>query len=523
MAVAQALAKNGRSVVLLESGDASPAASGSSVLDLSHAELTNPDTHAEMAIAVCRAFGGTSKRRGGRCVPFDPVDFSRRPYVDQGQWPIEFPEVQRWFPPAAEFLGCGGAEFQAPSPRLRTLEGVEACGLERWTRNPDIAAVRGDAIRNSRNIDLRLSHTLVKLQLVPDGRVVQSALVAHPEGQYAVRAKRYVLAAGGLETTRLLLATQRDWPGHFGGRDGPLGRYYMGHISGKVADIVLADPGDIRLLDFFEDQGAFVRRRFTLAEADQRANELLNLAFWLDNPPFYDASHRNGVLSLAFLLLAVPSLGRCLTSEAVRRAHVGPGPYEYSRHVMNVLRAPYRPVAELMRFARARYLSDARKPGFLTPNEGGRYALHYHGETAPNPNSRVMLSERADRLGMPRLAVDLRFSKQDAQSVLRSHEVLDDALRASGLGHLDYRYEAPERLEQVLRASDGYHQIGTARMGEDPDASVVNADSRIHSVNNLYVASSAVFPTSGQANPTFLAVALGFRLADHLHRQGDWG
>jgi choline dehydrogenase-like flavoprotein len=75
-------------------------------------------------------------------------------------------------------------------------------------------------------------------------------------------------------------------------------------------------------------------------------------------------------------------------------------------------------------------------------------------------------------------------------------------------------------VEHVLaQAMDGYHQIGTARMDQSERLGVVDTDCRVHGVNNLYVAGSAVFPTSGQANPTLMAVALAARLADHLTRQ----
>ena len=57
-----------------------------------------------------------------------------------------------------------------------------------------------------------------------------------------MKARRFVLAMGGVETTRFLLHTQRRWPGQFGGAGGALGRYYMGHISGKIASIVFDDP-----------------------------------------------------------------------------------------------------------------------------------------------------------------------------------------------------------------------------------------------------------------------------------------
>lgn len=68
----------------------------------------------------------------------------------------------------------------------------------------------------------------------------------------------------------------------------------------------------------------------------------------------------------------------------------------------------------------------------------------------------------------------------------------------------------------MAQAADGFHQIGGARMGDDPATTVVDADARVHGVDNLFVASSALFATSGQANPTFLAVALAHRLAGHI-------
>ena len=58
--------------------------------------------------------------------------------------------------------------------------------------------------------------------------------------------------------------------------------------------------------------------------------------------------------------------------------------------------------------------------------------------------------------------------------------------------------------------------MGTTRMSTDPRHGVVDADCRVHSVANLYVAGSSVFTTSGYANPTFTLVSLALRLADTL-------
>jgi choline dehydrogenase-like flavoprotein len=68
----------------------------------------------------------------------------------------------------------------------------------------------------------------------------------------------------------------------------------------------------------------------------------------------------------------------------------------------------------------------------------------------------------------------------------------------------------------MAQASDGYHQTGTTRMGVAPSSSVVDQNCRVHGTTNLYIASTSVFPSSGQANPTFLAVAMALRLAEHI-------
>jgi choline dehydrogenase-like flavoprotein len=73
--------------------------------------------------------------------------------------------------------------------------------------------------------------------------------------------------------------------------------------------------------------------------------------------------------------------------------------------------------------------------------------------------------------------------------------------------------------EQWLKAMDwGNHHLGTTRMSDDPKQGVVNADSMVHGVNNLYVAGSSVFPTYGSSNPTLNLIALTLRLGDHLKK-----
>jgi len=168
---------------------------------------------------------------------------------------------------------------------------------------------------------------------------------------------------------------------------------------------------------------------------------------------------------------------------------------------------------------RDRFIRKPRKPGFLVPNRGGRYALNYHAEHAPNPDSRITLSAATDSFGLPRARIDLQFSDIDVRSVIESHCLLDAALRANNIGRVEFQYPEAQLPEKIIsQITDGFHQVGTTRMGNDPNASVVDADLKAHGLENLYVASSSVFPTSSQANSTLLAVALGMRLTKLLTR-----
>lgn len=516
MAMALELDRMGLEVLVLESGGRSTDSARS---EDARAVITNARTHAPMEIATCRALGGTSWAWGGRCVPFDDVDFEHRPWVRNSDWPLTHGDLRPWYRQACDYLLCGSDTFEIdPSHLPATTPEMAIRSIERWAKEPRIALRHQESIHRSPHITLSLNSTVVNLDFNDNLNQVSTATVATPAGQVKVRARRWILALGGVETTRLMLSVQRKNPSLFGGSEGPLGRFYMGHISGKIANIVLDQPSSIADLDFLKDDtGSFVRRRFTLTPEAQRKHQLLNTAFFPDNPPFYDHRHRSGVLSAVFLALAFPMTGRKILPEGIRLAHIGNPPRHYASHLRNVLLGALPGSRDIVNIFRERLIAKPRKPGFLVRNPAGTYALHYHGEQEPNPHSRITLTKECDRFGLPRAVIDFRFVSNDFSSVVASHRVLDQSLRSASIGWLEYRYPHQHLEARVeAQASDGYHQAGTTRMGVNPADSVVDANLKVHGVENLYVASSSVFPTTGQANSTLPAVAFGLRLVHHL-------
>ena len=513
MALALELEQLGHDVLLLESGDS---AIDPKIAEASRAEIVDQRRHADMSLTVCRALGGTSWTWGGRCVAYNDVDFAPRNFVSDAAWPMSHETIRPWYATASKYLLCGNDHFTIPYKQALT-DGLTLDSVERWATTPRLIEIHRYALLHSQRIKISLRSTVVGLNLGADGKRVESLEVATPAGTHTVKARNLILALGGVETSRFLLSVQQKNPNLFGGIDGPLGRYYMGHLSGKIATLQLRIPASVSDLDFHLDGGAWYRRRLMLTDEAQLNNKLLNAVFWADNPPFYDPSHRSPVLSATFLAIAFPPTGRRLLSEAIRLAHTGPKPYKIAAHLRNaVLGAPGGAV-QLYRVLRDRFLAKPRKPGFIVPNRGGSYALHYHAEQAPNALSRITLTAEKDAFGMPRASVDIRYSDQDVDSVLESHRLLDQALRANQIGQLVY-WNTPEETRAWIEenAGDGFHQIGGARMGTDPSTSVVDPDLNVHGLSNLSIASSAVFPSGSQANSTLLAVALAMRLAHRL-------
>jgi choline dehydrogenase-like flavoprotein len=190
----------------------------------------------------------------------------------------------------------------------------------------------------------------------------------------------------------------------------------------------------------------------------------------------------------------------------------------YARHLLNVVTDPLDTTAFLTHWLAKRTFADRKFPSVILRNRTNRFSLEMHGEQIPRPDSRVTLTDRTDVLGMPQLRVDWRYSPEDIESVARTLDVMAQEFERSGAGRLTYDRATLE--EDLMRfGAYGGHHIGTARMGSDVRTSVVNADCQVHSVRNLFVAGSAVFPTSSQANPTLTLIALSLRLGRHLSRR----
>ncbi len=520
------LARAGHRTLLLESGGQSFDAATQALGDL---EGDDPP-HVPMALATRRQLGGASNIWGGRCVPFDPIDFESREIVgEDARWPVGYGEIEPFFARACTWCVCGEAVFDAhriPELAQRSLipgfteHPVFASALERWSLPTNFGRVYRAELMGAPALTLVSGLTCTEIVCEPDGGRVAHLCAQSLAGKRArVYARRYVLACGGLETTRLLFASDRHHREGIGNHSGHLGRWYMAHVESRIAVVRFATPPQDTIYGHERDRaGVYVRRRLTFAADLQRSQRLPNVAMWLVNPAISDPAHGSGVLSFAYLMLASP-FGRRFVAEGIRQAHVKATAHApVGAHLRNVLRDLGPAAMFAVTFGYRRYLKRGRKvPGFFVPSAANAYPLLYHGEHLPHRESRVQPAASRDALGMPRLQTRLLFDDADVEGVLHAHRLLDEHLQANGLGSVEYLYPdgASAVREQLF---GGYHQAGTTRMSARAQDGVVDRELAVHGFEDLYVASSSTFVTSGQANSTFMIVAFALRLADHLRR-----
>jgi len=519
IAMALEFAGTGIEVLLLEAGGRGEESDTQALYAGSVAEArlhSPPDRYRQ------RRFGGTTTIWGGRCMPFDAIDFESRDYVPHSGWPLAREALLPYYARANRLCEAGEFSYTADEafhrPTRPIIEGFASAHftadtLERFSCPTDFAARYGHKLEAAANVRTVLHANVTGVRLNAAGRSVDHLTVRNLRGKsFTVRAAHYVLATGGLEAARLLLASRDVQQQGIGNQHDLVGRYYMCHLAGTIGAIKIERPASAVWHGYeISDEGIYCRRRFALREATQRSFKLGNFVARLHHPRISDPSHRNGVLSLLFLAqLFIPYEYR------MRLAGAGSTRLtEWLQHLRNVALGSTDAAGFAWHLLRDRKLAERKFPTIIIHSKANLYSLDFHAEQQPNPLSRVSLSAETDALGMPRIHIDWRYTRGDVDTVSRSVALLADDFRQQRIGTFDYDPAGVES-EMTRYGAFGGHHIGTARMGRDPRSSVVNADCRIHEVGNLFIASSATFPTSSQANPTLTLIAFALRLSAHL-------
>ena len=458
------------------------------------------------ALDVCRLryFGGTTNHWAGYCWPFNSVTFQKRSWLPHSGWPIDQQDLTPYYDSAAQLLGLPREGWSAEA----------GWDLSVWAKqlsedpipfNSDfydqriaiINPVRmGEVFRaelkTAANIHVVLNANVVEVETREAATVVTGVRVkTFNDNEITFKAKYFVLAAGGIENARLLLVSNGNQKVGLGNQNDLVGRFFMDHVIVPVRFIQVTDGRPpIGLYDGSKRREKLGASRFRVGldskERNEKEHQLIPVSLYM-KPIIEDFWNADGVRSLR-------NVYRALSNATF--------PDDLAGDISNV-------VSDLGAIARYSYAKARYDEPPLS-----RVEIRAGVAPAPNRESRVMLGEELDALGVPRVKLDWRLSEIDYRSTLWMAENFGVDAAAAGLGRFKLTLGDESNWTETLWGTR--HHIGTTRMANDVNEGVVDRNCKVFGMANLFIAGSSVFPTCGKGSPTLAIIALAQRLADHL-------
>jgi choline dehydrogenase-like flavoprotein len=461
--------------------------------------------------ARARFFGGTSNcwniplgngHVGVRLRPLDSFDFEVRDWIPYSGWPFNKDHLDPFYQRAQKICRLGPFNYSVKaweshdSTELPFItDRVKTKIFQFATRDIFCKKYRNEII-HSDNITSFINANVIEIISNKPATKVTLLNVATLEGKkFNVSAKLFVLALGGIETPRLMLLSNKVQKTGLGNQNDLVGRFFMEHPHFGSGYFIPANYDSSKFRNLHNLYRLHIKNdipimgKLALSEKVLKREKLLNYCVSLhpalEPDPRYKYLDSRGVNSIHTLIWYYNH--RML-------------PDKLAGHFFNIF-------------------SDVKNVfTFLTRSKRrGIFHLHHMSEQAPNPDSRITLSDERDALGQFRVKLNWQLSNIDIRTIIQAQIIIDNEIRRSGLGML---YIDRTMNENILppNIDGGFHHMGTTRMHSDPKKGVVNKHCRVHHISNLFIAGSSVFPTGGCSNPTLTIIALSLKVADYIKK-----
>jgi choline dehydrogenase-like flavoprotein len=498
--LAQRLGAAGIGVALLEAGGRFIEERSQRIYHARMARLTHDGTHE----GRFRLLGGTSTRWGGELMPYTADTLQPHASLPSHRWPLAIDELAPFYLDAERLLGADDLPYDARPflgafrrkvpPLLDDLSELRArfSKCAPFSRR-NMATTVGKDLEQSNSVTLYLHANLTELLLAPMGDRIEAALVRNYAGRnFRFETDHFVLCPGTIETSRLLLASRSVNPKGVGNTHDQVGRYFHDHISLPVAKLT----GAARKM-FLESFGPFLFRR-TAHTVNFEASTGLR-------------ERRNLLAVMAHIIIDEPEdSGVSVVRSLLRSMQRGDMKETILRELPKVPRAS-------IDVGRLAYMAKFEKRRYASPRAAAMLCLN--SEQLPLADTCIRLDDDLDPLGMPKTVVDWTVSDADLTTLRRFAAFLRKRFAALAISGIEWRPEIFDESAEITGITDTFHPMGGCCMGTDPRESVVDSNLTVHGIPNLSIASAAVYPAGGTANPSLTMIALALRLGDQLAAQ----
>jgi choline dehydrogenase-like flavoprotein len=426
----------------------------------------------------CRAVGGTTLKWGGQSLPFSKLDLEPREWVENSGWPIHFEDIGPYYLDANRFMNVDTLDYRADmfsrfGNHMPDLDPYIDFHFSKWAPQPDFRKLYGPELE--RSVAVLFNAMTTRLDTDENGRVTSVEVSNYSGRKGRIRTNNLFIAAGGIETVRILLSNRKKNGTEIGNDSDWLGKSFMDHPCMETGDIIPKDAWSFqRMLNINILGGRKYSKRLSFSESIQRHEKLLHAsASVMFGYPEEDFDPYHEIKSLRNR--KIPNIGRLMRNSDV---------YLLGLWALKMHRFIYK--------HRAR----------------ARLALMLEQE--PIRSSHIALSDVPDDFGIPKAEIHWDISFKTWESACAMSFLVGKEL--TRLGIADYHPHSHVRLDQPDWKShlhDVNHHMGGTRMGSRPEDGVVDTNLRVWGCENLFILSTSVFPTGSHSNPTLTMLALG--------------
>jgi choline dehydrogenase-like flavoprotein len=487
--LAHELMLRGKKIILIESGNEQSQSFGQDEYkNLGHA-------HAGIAIGRAKGIGGTTNLWGGQLTQFLPIDIESKGNFGQPDWIISWNELEEYYSKTYKKLGFH-EEVSDYVERLDTWFGKSIeFFYTHWLKQPNFKNHFYKELKESDLVTVYENTTVTNLNFSGE-KCIGVDISANGKTEKINDFDKIVLANGTFEICRLLLTVAKRANCPFSDNQW-IGKYYQDHISLRMGVVQNASK------EFFKKFSNVIRDgkklqpkiRLNLSEPDSKYIGVSGyFSFSSDVTQHLDN----------FKQFAKAVMGRSQDSSSLK---------DKALLFIKVIKA----LPQIMPLI-FRYLKDNQ----IYVPFNSKIILCVQAQQISIKDSEVTISKNElDENGRFKVLLNWKLDGREFDSIKEFCIKLESYLKSNQLGNVVFddwfNEESENRSGKWLnQVGDIYHQAGAVIMSRSKEEGVIDENLRIHETNNIFVCGPCVLPTSSYANTGLTALALTYRLAEHI-------